>query len=62
MDPIYRDLVKLLDAGQPLAFAVLTETKGSTPQKCGAKAIFLPDGRVLPEKRVKGNGDAEPEN
>jgi xanthine dehydrogenase accessory factor len=26
---------------------VLVETKGSTPQKCGAKAIFLPDGRVL---------------
>ncbi len=47
MDPIYRDLLNLLDAGQPLAFAVLIETKGSTPQKCGAKAIFLPDGRVL---------------
>jgi xanthine/CO dehydrogenase XdhC/CoxF family maturation factor len=30
-----------------MAFAVLVETKGSTPQKCGAKAIFLPDGRVL---------------
>lgn len=47
VDAIYRDLVNLLDAGQPLAFAVLVETKGSTPQKCGAKAIFLPDGRVL---------------
>ncbi len=47
MDNIYRQLVNLLDAGQPLAFAVLVETKGSTPQKCGAKAIFLPDGRVL---------------
>jgi xanthine dehydrogenase accessory factor len=47
VDTIYRDLVNLLDAGQPLAFAVLVETKGSTPQKCGAKAIFLPDGRVL---------------
>lgn len=47
MDPIYSELAKLLDAGQPLAFAVLTETKGSTPQKCGSKAIFLPDGRVL---------------
>lgn len=47
MDPIYRQLVDLLDRHQPLAFAVLTETKGSTPQKCGAKAIFLPDGRIL---------------
>src|SRR2546421_5218395 len=24
--------------------------------------VVLPDGRVLPEQRVKGNGDAEPEN
>jgi len=47
VDPIYHELANLLDARQPFAFAVLTETKGSTPQKCGAKAIFLPDGRVL---------------
>ena len=47
MDPIYRELANLLEDLQPLAFAVLTETKGSTPQKCGAKAIFLPDGRVI---------------
>jgi len=24
--------------------------------------VVLPDGRVLPEQRVKGNGDAEAEN
>ena len=47
MDPIYQELAGLLERGQPLAFAVLVETKGSTPQKCGAKAIFLPDGRVV---------------
>jgi len=47
VDPIYQELASLLEAGQPLAFAVLIETKGSTPQKCGAKAIFLPDGRVI---------------
>ena len=47
MDPIYQELASLLDRGQPLAFAILVETKGSTPQKCGAKAIFLPDGRVI---------------
>jgi xanthine dehydrogenase accessory factor len=47
VDPIYAELVGLLDRGQPFAFAVLVETKGSTPQKCGAKAIFLPDGRIL---------------
>jgi len=47
VDPIYQELADLLERGQPLAFAVLVETKGSTPQKCGAKAIFLPDGRIL---------------
>jgi xanthine dehydrogenase accessory factor len=47
VDPIYKDLTDLLDRRQPLAFAVLVETKGSTPQKCGAKAIFLPDGRII---------------
>jgi xanthine dehydrogenase accessory factor len=47
VDPIYQELASLLERGQPLAFAVLVETKGSTPQKCGAKAIFLPDGRVI---------------
>src|SRR2546428_12063089 len=44
---MFRELVDLLERAQPLAFAALVETKGSTPQKCGAKAIFLPDGRIL---------------
>ncbi|MGA2602931.1 MAG: XdhC/CoxI family protein [Verrucomicrobiia bacterium] len=47
MDPIYQELAGLLERKERLAFAVLVETKGSTPQKCGAKAIFLPDGRVI---------------
>jgi xanthine dehydrogenase accessory factor len=47
VDPIYHELAGLLERKEPLAFAVLVETKGSTPQKCGAKAIFLPDGRVI---------------
>jgi len=47
VDPIYQELARLLDRKERLAFAVLVETKGSTPQKCGAKAIFLPDGRVI---------------
>jgi len=47
VDPIYQELAGLLERKEPLAFAVLVETKGSTPQKCGAKAIFLPDGRVI---------------
>jgi len=47
VDPIYQELAELLERKERLAFAVLVETKGSTPQKCGAKAIFLPDGRVI---------------
>ena len=47
MDPIYQQLAVLMERKERLAFAVLVETKGSTPQKCGAKAIFLPDGRIL---------------
>jgi len=47
VDPIYQELAGLLERKERLAFAVLVETKGSTPQKCGAKAIFLPDGRIL---------------
>jgi xanthine dehydrogenase accessory factor len=47
VDPIYQQLAELLERKERLAFAVLVETKGSTPQKCGAKAIFLPDGRVI---------------
>jgi xanthine dehydrogenase accessory factor len=47
VDPIYEQLAGLLERQEKLAFAVLVETKGSTPQKCGAKAIFLPNGRVL---------------
>jgi xanthine dehydrogenase accessory factor len=47
VDPIYQQLAGLLERKERLAFAVLVETKGSTPQKCGAKAIFLPDGRIL---------------
>jgi xanthine dehydrogenase accessory factor len=47
VDPIYQQLADLLERKERLAFAVLVETKGSTPQKCGAKAIFLPDGRIL---------------
>jgi xanthine dehydrogenase accessory factor len=47
VDPIYQQLAGFLERKEQLAFAVLVETKGSTPQKCGAKAIFLPDGRIL---------------
>src|SRR5437763_9627664 len=47
MDPIYNDIVRLLEDRQPFALATVVYTSGSTPQKAGAKAVFLPDGRIL---------------
>ncbi len=47
MDPVYQELAGLLERKEKLAFAVLVETKGSTPQKCGAKAMFFPDGAII---------------
>jgi xanthine dehydrogenase accessory factor len=47
VDSIYREIAGFSARGEPFAFAVLIETKGSTPQKSGAKALFLPDGRVI---------------
>ena len=32
---------------QPFALALIAGTKGSSPQRAGAKAIFFPDGKIL---------------
>src|SRR5947207_10758082 len=47
MQQLYPELVELLTHGQPFSLATVVHTSGSTPQKAGARAIFLPDGRVL---------------
>src|SRR5438105_9763271 len=47
MEPIFRDITGLIRNGGPFALATVVHTSGSTPQKAGARAIFLPDGRVL---------------
>src|SRR5205809_6398411 len=47
MEPILRDIARLLENRAPFALATVVHTAGSTPQKAGARAIFLPDGRVL---------------
>src|SRR5438445_12531813 len=47
MDPIYHEIVRLLAAREPFALATVVYTSGSTPQRAGAKAVFLPDGRIL---------------
>lgn len=46
-EPLHKQLVSLLSAGEPVAYGVVVETRGSTPQKPGAEALFLRDGRVV---------------
>ncbi|MFA0759847.1 MAG: hypothetical protein NOOUEUKL_002530 [Candidatus Fervidibacter sp.] len=45
MRQVFYQLVEVLEGGEPFAFGEVVETRGSTPQKPGAKAIFLADGR-----------------
>lgn len=47
MDTLYQDVIALLERREPFALATVVYTSGSTPQKAGAKAVFLPDGRIL---------------
>src|ERR1700738_4417184 len=46
-EQFFEEIVARLEAKQPFALATVVHTSGSTPQKAGARAIFLPDGRVL---------------
>src|SRR5438477_7479872 len=46
-EQFYSEIVTRLREGEPFALATVVHTSGSTPQKAGARAIFLPDGRVL---------------
>jgi xanthine dehydrogenase accessory factor len=45
MRQVFYQLVEALERGETFAFGEVVETRGSTPQKPGAKAIFLADGR-----------------
>jgi len=45
MARIFEQLAKL--ANQPFALALIADAKGSSPQRTGAKAIFLPDGKII---------------
>src|SRR5438034_5598855 len=47
MDSIYQDVLGLIERREPFALATVVHTSGSTPQRAGAKAVFLPDGRIL---------------
>jgi xanthine dehydrogenase accessory factor len=47
MDSIYRDIVRLFDTGAPFSLGTVVHTAGSTPQKTGARAVFLLGGEIL---------------
>jgi xanthine dehydrogenase accessory factor len=47
MSQFYRSLIPLLEAKEPFALALITGVKGSSPQKKGARAAFLADGRIV---------------
>lgn len=47
MDSLFTELASLAREQKPFSFATVIHTAGSTPQKAGARAIFLPDGRIL---------------
>ncbi|HTG43158.1 MAG TPA: XdhC family protein, partial [Verrucomicrobiae bacterium] len=47
MPRFYELLSNVLAEAQPFALAIISGIKGSSPQKQGAKAIFLPDGRIF---------------
>lgn len=44
MARIYEQLAAI--ANQPFALALISGTKGSSPQRKGAKALFFPDGKI----------------
>src|SRR5260221_1009794 len=47
MPEFYDQLVQAIDAGEPFALGIISDVKGSSPQKAGAKALFFYDGRIV---------------
>ncbi len=47
MPRFFDQLVAALAEGRPFALALISGTKGSSPQRIGAKALFFPDGKVV---------------
>lgn len=47
METLYREIARLLEQDVPFAVGTVIHTSGSTPQKAGARAIFLAGGEVL---------------
>jgi xanthine dehydrogenase accessory factor len=47
MPQFYEQVVTALADGVPFALGVISDIKGSSPQKQGAKALFFADGRIV---------------
>jgi xanthine dehydrogenase accessory factor len=43
----YEQLAAALAEKQPFVLALISGTKGSSPQRIGAKALFFPDGKII---------------
>ena len=46
MTTFYETLASAITTGEPVALGIITDVKGSSPQKVGAKALFYADGRI----------------
>jgi xanthine dehydrogenase accessory factor len=47
MTRFYEQLAAALNENRPFALALISSTKGSSPQRIGAKALFFPDGKIV---------------
>jgi xanthine dehydrogenase accessory factor len=47
MTRFYEQLAAALAENQPFVLALISGTKGSSPQRIGAKALFFPDGKII---------------
>jgi xanthine dehydrogenase accessory factor len=43
---VFQALAEAARGGEPVALGIITDVKGSSPQKVGAKALFYADGRI----------------
>jgi xanthine dehydrogenase accessory factor len=47
MEEIFAEAGRLLEAEEPFVLATIVRTRGSTPQKAGAKLLVRPDGTIV---------------
>ena len=45
-DPVFHALVEAARQSEPVALGIICKSRGSSPQKTGAKAVFYSDGRI----------------